>query len=184
VDSVEVASGNAPTGVDFPLFDPVAIAGTVVYVGTAHQDKLLTDTFYVYVYDTAGFDPDTSSVQYKTDGGPIALMPRYAMSSLSDAGLQPGTYFVGAFMDVNFNRDYDPDVDPAGWYGGGEEPSSEVTVENGADMPNVDIVLEDASGSPFLGAWRQTQGTPPDGDARARFRAHISRIVEQLNREK
>jgi hypothetical protein len=183
VDSVEISGGNSLTGVDtFPLFDPVAIAGTVSYGGSAYQDTLAYVYFYVGVFDTAGFDPDTSSPQYVTYGEGIAYRPRYAISTLGDAGLPPGTYYVGAYMDVEF-PDYDPDVDPAGWYGGAQPVP--VTVEDGMDRLDIDIELEDPNGSPFLRDWHEPVGTASrDRDARARFRAHINRMVEQLNRQK
>ncbi len=184
IDSVNVVNG-VPTepNANFPLFDPVAIAGTVSYVGTALKDGLVTIDFYVGVFDTADFDPDTSMADYGTYPQKIAFMPRYAISTLSDADLPPGTYYVGAYMDVNGNGDPNSN-EPAAWYGNGTP--SLVTVENGADRLNIDITLEDpGAGGGGMGVWRQPEGTASrDREARARFREHINRMVEQLNRQK
>jgi len=180
IDSVNVVSG-VPTvpNANFPLFDPVAIAGTVSYVGTAYRDSLAEIDFYVGVFDTAGFDPDTSSPQYGTDGARIAFMPRYAISTLSDADLPPGTYYVGVFMDTD-PPGFD-DYDPAAWWGGATP--APVTVEDGSDELAIDFTLTDAGIT--KAAWRQPLGTASrDREARARFRAHINRMVEQLNRQR
>ena len=58
-----------------------------------------------------------------------------------------------------------------------------VTVENGADALDIDFTLTDAG--IIMAAWRQPLGAASrDREARARFRAHINRMVEQLNRQK
>jgi hypothetical protein len=54
------------------------------------------------------------------------------------------------------------------------------TIEDGADQLEVDITLEDVG--PFKGAWRQRKVGESAG--KARFRAHMNRMVEQLNRQR
>ncbi len=150
-DSVTIAGGGTVTGVDFPLYDFIAIVGTVSYGGSAHADSLAYYRYYVGAFDTTGFDttggipdPDVGS-----GGDWIAEEPTYVIGEF-ESGLPPGTYYVGAYMDVNFNDNYDPDTDPAGFYMVAMQFGA-VTVQNGTDQLGIDIVLDDpASGSPMF----------------------------------
>jgi hypothetical protein len=134
--------------------------------------------FHIGVFDTAGFNPADPIPVYQTSSE-IAFMPRYALSTLNEAGLMPGTYYVGGFMDT-WPPGIDPN-DPAVWWGG--FPPIPVTIEGGADRLDINLTFTDAGGggggSPS--AWGQTSGVARDSDARSRFIAWATRIAEQLN---
>ena len=69
IDSVTVAGGNTVSGIDFPLYDTVAISGVVSYTGVAVGPY----RFYVGVFNTTGFDinnipePDFSTENFWPD---------------------------------------------------------------------------------------------------------------------
>jgi hypothetical protein len=92
----------------------VAIGGTVTYGGTEYSSTLISYQYFVGAFRVATFDtsqgfPDTD---YETDGESIVGDPKYVLGQF-DNSLDPDTWYVGAFLDVNFNRNYDPDIDPA-----------------------------------------------------------------------
>ncbi len=161
VDSVTIAGGSSVVDIDFPLFDPVTIAGTVSYGGTNYTGSLPYFQYFVGAFSVATFDTSQGipSPDYSTNGRPIAVEPDYALSQF-DEHLVPGEWYVGAYMDVNYNWDYDPDIDPAGFYMDGEEFGA-VLVENGHDELEIDIIMVDPiSGSTLsTGSWR----VDPDG---------------------
>jgi len=133
-DSVTISGGNRVTGVDFPLFDPSAITGTVQYEGGYDWNVY---NVLVGLFDTIGFDPTDPPV-YATQ----AYWPeREWQFSTLDNGLVDGDYYVGAFLDVNSNFQYDPAIDPAGLYGG--VPPTAVNVESGSDVLSLVITLQD-----------------------------------------
>lgn len=184
VDVVTIPPSPPSLSVDFPLFDPVAIAGTASYVGTAYKDSLVEISFYVGVFDTAGFDPVNPTPLYQTSSE-IAFMPRFALSTLNDAGLMPGTYYVGGFMDT-WPPGHDPN-DPAVWWGG--FPPVPVTIEGGADRLDINLTFTDTSmggggNSPVMWVQDKSLARGKDNEAKARFMAYASRIAEQLNRRK
>lgn len=142
-DSVTVTGGAADTTANFPLYDQVAINGIVTYVGSTYQDELLMHSYYVEAFDTVGFDttgglPPFDAGRYSER---IVVKADYVVNEF-DEGLYDGTFYVHAFLDVNDNMQYDPGVDPDGWYaaGGNLEP---VTVSAGRDAMGVDIDIND-----------------------------------------
>jgi hypothetical protein len=119
----------------------MVIAGRVSYGGTAHADSLQYFNYQVGVFDTLTFDPDNLEPEYGTDGENIAWDPYFRFEEFDDS-LVAGTYYIGSFMDVNFNEQYDPEIDPAAFYGVGDEMTP-VTVEHGQDALDIHIILED-----------------------------------------
>jgi len=185
VDSVRITTGGSVANVDFKLFDPSAIAGTVVYGGVAHNDSLPYFQYHVGAFDTTGFDPDNlQNPDFGLDGESISTDPHYALSSFSDNGLDNGTYYLGAFLDVNFNQAYDPSIDPGGFYQQLNGTLLPVTVVDGTDWDDVDIVLGDPTGStPTVSVWHQLDRAPSkERDSLRRFVSYAARIAEQLNR--
>jgi methionine-rich copper-binding protein CopC len=144
---VFVTGGSTESQIDFPLFDPVTIAGSVIYDGDAYASELTNYNYYAGAFDAATFDPDNPGVPAaSTEDGPLAWDPHYTISQL-DNGLDPGTYYVGGYLDVNSNGLYDPDVDPAGFYASPTGEPRAVTVENGTDFLEVDIHIDDPQGA-------------------------------------
>jgi hypothetical protein len=147
-DSVTIVGGSRVTGVDFPLIDPSAITGRVLYEGT------YSGSFYdigVGVFDTTAFDP-TGPPDY----GVFGSWPYYTefVFNVFDDGLVDGTYYVGAFLDVNGNLQYDPVLEPAGFYGG--SVPTPITIQNGSDAVGLIVVMDDpgaTAGGPVAVPW-------------------------------
>jgi len=98
-DSVEVVGGNTVKNVDFDLYDPVAILGLAIYTDTAYNGG--NYPIYVQAFDTTGFDPLSPQPDFEADAS-YPDRPDYRFGEL-DGNLAPGTYYIGAYMDVNFN---------------------------------------------------------------------------------
>ena len=167
-DSVTVSGGNQVPGVNFPLYDISAIAGTVSYEGTYAGGFY---NLFVGVFDTVGFDPTQPP-----DYGTTANWPydtRFSVNGLDD-GLADGSYYVGAYMDVNTNAQYDPGTDPAGFYNG-IIPTA-ITIANGSDAIGLVIVLED----PVTPTSRATAGVSwPKPAHRAPWLKKLSAAIRQ-----
>jgi len=109
--------------------DPIAgsIQGTV----TCNS----THTVFVDLYVGVADPPPEDSTQ-------IACGDSYSFDDLSD-----GTYYVGAWIDLNESGGGPPDDgEPYAWYG---EPT-EVIITNGESKTDIDITFEDAGYSIFL----------------------------------
>jgi Bacterial Ig-like domain len=132
-DSVIISGGNRETGVNFPLFDPSAITGTVQYEGGYDWNVY---NVLVGLFDTSGFDPTDPPV-LATE----ANWPERDWNFETLDGLVDGDYYVGAFLDVNSNFQYDPATEPAGLYGGNSP--TVVHVENGSDVLDLVITMQD-----------------------------------------
>ena len=152
-DSITIAGGNHAAGVNFPLFDPSAIAGTVSYAGSYAGGSY---EIFVGVFDINGFNPTNPP-----DYGTTAFWPSYLewrFNTLDDL-LVDGDYYVGAFLDVNGNQQYDSGSDPAGFYGGIVSPTA-IHLANGSDAVEIVIALEDATAlNPSLGVVWSTDAT-------------------------
>lgn len=158
-ETVTIAGGAQVGDVDFPLYDPSAISGVVSYGGSTYDDSWWTYYYYIGLFDE---DPSGGGVSPIDSIGPnhLGSEPQYVMHEF-DVALAPGTYYVGAFLDVNHNGDYDPAEDPAGFYMDGASIGT-VTIANGSDGLNVDIVLYDPAGAAPAAEWR----IPPRDEAR------------------
>ncbi|UCG50817.1 MAG: Ig-like domain-containing protein [Candidatus Latescibacterota bacterium] len=182
-DSVLIDNGNTVYDVNIPLIDAEAISGTVVYVGDLHTELLSSVPFFVGAFDTATFDTTGGFPEpdFGTDGGPITFYPDWAIG-MFDGGLMPGTYWVGAFMDVNYNSDFDPDTDPFGIYMNTQtEEWIPVTVENGVDAFGIEIYLDDPNGglATRSSSWRQSDKTKPESAEKLRrLRTWMKRALE------
>jgi hypothetical protein len=162
VDSVTISGGASASGIDFAMFDPVTIAGTVSYGGTNHGGSLAYYPYYVGAFSAATFDTSQGMPEpdFTTYGDPIASEPYYILSQFDDR-MVPGSWYVGAYMDVNDNQTYDPGIDPIGFHMDGDE-FGEVTVENGHDELDIDIIMVDpVSGAGFSAASWQVSADPP-----------------------
>ena len=139
-DSLTILVGSDLAGIDFDLFDPVALSGSVVYEGSMYPECCYT--FFVGVFDTTGFDPGNpiaSTPLYGTEGG-IPNYPEWYVNQF-DHGLVPGTYYVGAYMDANFNST--PDAgDPMALYESAGVPI-QVTLDHGSDVLGITLRLQD-----------------------------------------
>jgi hypothetical protein len=135
-DSVVIAGGTNASGINFALFDASAIVGSVTYSGTYAEGFWV---IFVGLFDTDGFTLASDPV-----AGTIASWPGEPQWGFNTAeGVIPDDeYYLGAFIDVNENGEYDPLTDPAGFWGGLNTPIS-INVVNGADFFNIVIPVQD-----------------------------------------
>jgi hypothetical protein len=139
--SVTISGGNRVTDVDFPMFDQSALSGTFSYSGTA----IGTYKVFIGAFDVNGFDinnlgpPDFGTDEwwpYQDD---------FRMSEMDTDDFAPGNYYIGAYMDLNGNEEYDPASEPVGFYGGVPSPTA-VDLTGGRDALGIHITLEDPAG--------------------------------------
>jgi methionine-rich copper-binding protein CopC len=135
-DSV-VVSGGTVSGINFPLYDPTSVLGAVSYKGF-YADE--THNIYVGLFETAGFDPNTSEpiVGTVTDW---PNNPFYFISSLEVGPIPDGNYYIGAFLDANDSGTFEPAFDPAGLFGGA--PPTAINLSNGNDAFEKNFMLVD-----------------------------------------
>jgi len=180
-NSVFITDGSTVTQVDFPLFDGVTIAGHVFYDGDAYISGLAWHKYWVGAFDAATFDPENPGVPVAgTEDGPLAWDAKYVMNQL-DSGLEPGTYYVGCYLDVTSNGVFDPGVDPSGYYANLETGDPQlITVENGTDALEINIHIDDPQGS-LAGASAVTWGSPlPKNGQNAVVRRAFERLRTAL----
>jgi len=135
-DSVVISGGTHATNVNFKLYDPSVITGSVAYDGVHNEGH----SVYIGIFATAGFDPATSSPLAYTE----AYWPGYPEWGVNtlDTPLPAGNYYVAAYLDVNDNTDYDPATDAAGVYGGLATPTA-VHIANGNDISGIVVLMAD-----------------------------------------
>jgi len=129
-DSIAVAGGAHVTGKNFTLYDPSTASGTVQYTGSAVGDYPIL----VGLFAVSGFSPTAEPV---TGTDAFDFDHKFSFNSI-DGSFPDGSYYLGAFMDLNDNGNYDAATDPAGFYGGLPAPTG-VNMSNGHD--NVGIVI-------------------------------------------
>jgi len=172
-DSVVVTEGSQESGIDFPLIDPSAISGEVSYGGTMYGDSWFQYDFYVGLFDE---DPSGGGVEpiTGTEGELLGFDPEYVLHQF-DNQFSDGTYWVGAYLDVDYSGTYDPAVDPAAYYMDGASIGT-VTVANGSDAFAIDIVLLD----PEPGASQQAGWRIPPRDPALEARAQEWRRLSEF----
>jgi hypothetical protein len=136
MDSVTISGGNVEPSIDFRLYDFCAISGMVTYQGVNNGDYI----FYVGIFDTTGFDMNNLQPDYGTEGY-HPFEPEFAASELQ-GDLAPGTYFVGAYLDIGGDGNLDNGTDPMGFYETGGQPIP-ITVMSGQDFLECTIALVD-----------------------------------------
>jgi methionine-rich copper-binding protein CopC len=135
-DTVSIAGGNRVTGIDFPLYDPSAIGGTISYDGAYAGGEHFVG---VGLFIAETFDPMSPTPDFTTDvSWPDAT--EWVFIDL-EHGFPDDTYYVGAFLDANDNFNYDPS-DPIGIYGGLAAPT-EINILDGSDRTGIVITLSD-----------------------------------------
>lgn len=162
-DTVRVDGGGHVASVGVALYDPVSISGVVIYDDSLYSGRLSGFEYFVGAFDTTTFDTTGGFPEpdYGTVGVPITEHPAFVLGELSEAGLSPGTYWIGAFLDVNTNGRHDPGHDPTGFYSGPGGRWLPVTVFAGADLGSIVLRLIDPpSEVPGASRWR---GPPSKG---------------------
>jgi hypothetical protein len=178
-DSVIITGGGTLTDIDFGIYDPIAIWGRVEYDGTLYTADLQNYNYYVGLFDTTTFDPEALEPDYGTEGSSIVYDDEFIIHEFDD-GLIEGTYYIGAYLDVNYNGNYDPETDPVGFYGVGGE-MDHVTVENGEDSGDgIVVVLQDpeelAATNLRAVSWTKVN------DTGSRMNPRLRTVIENLKR--
>ncbi|MFV2082053.1 MAG: Ig-like domain-containing protein [bacterium] len=154
--SVSVATA-AETGVDFTLLDSEAIIGDVSYAGL-NTTLAYSSNAYIGAFTSTDISgsPPYSAVAESVDGfDPGTNLWDYSINSYftSPFGtrLPIGSYYVGAFIDINNSGDYSPDLNSDGDYDDGEPAGMFLNAFNsvsilvtGQDVIGVDITTYDA----------------------------------------
>lgn len=169
-DLVTVSGGNRVTGVNFGLFDSSMITGEVWYEGT-HAEEY--HDLYIGLFDTNGYDP-LSEPDYSTYA-PWPSFHQFWFDSYYN-GPSDGTFYIGAFLDANDNLAYDPAEDPAAFY---DDPSMEITVDNGSDVNDIFIYLED----PLPGRAAPAVAWPAQTPERNAWREKAFAALQKIGRE-
>ncbi len=178
-DSVIIAGGGTLTGIDFGLYDPIAIWGRVEYGGTIYSGDLHMYNYYVGVFDTSTFDPENPNPEYGTEEQSIVYDDEFVVHEFED-GLVDGSYYIGTYLDVNYNGEYDPVTDPGGFYEIGGEMAY-VTVENGEDSGDgIVVVLQDPDVVAALNMG--TVSWIKASDAENRMNPRLQAVIENLKR--
>jgi len=181
-DSVIIAGGATVEDVDFGIYDPIAIWGRVEYGGTLYTADLEMYSYYVGLFDTTTFDPEALDPDYGTEGSSIVWDDEFRFHEFGD-GLAEGTYYIGAYLDVNYNGDYDPATDPAGFYGVGGR-MDHVTVENGEDSGDgivVSLLDPDITAAANMRAVSWTKVSADDGRVNPGLRALLDNLKRALD---
>jgi uncharacterized protein (DUF2141 family) len=134
-ETVEITNGTHLDNLDFPLFDPSAVAGTVTWDGNYNNYFI-----FVGLFAKAGFDISTSQPVAIT-GVSARLAGKYSLNNI-DSHFQDGDYYVAVFVDVNGNVIFDSDVDPAVMYGGFATPIT-LHLVKGSDALGIDLTISD-----------------------------------------
>jgi hypothetical protein len=170
-----IAEGESLMDIDFEIYDPMAFAGNFSYQGT--QFLGCCYDFFVGVFDTTGFQIENpGDPVFGTDGGSWPGDGNWTLSEL-DHGLEAGTYYVGAYLDGNQNRQLDAG-DPAGFIGG--MTPTPFTVGNGSDQLGLSITLDDSE----LGfaIWSSWPGDQTVGDGKDKLRRLVRVFKETMNK--
>jgi hypothetical protein len=169
--SIVIAEGGSLGNIDFAIYDPMAIAGSFSYEGTAFPGCCYQ--YYIGLFDTVGFqianpgDPVFSTFGYNWPGE-----NSWSVSEL-DNGLEAGTYYVGAYLDGNDNQQADPG-EPLGFIGG-LDPTP-FTVADGSDRLGLSIVLNDAEAG--ITPWVNQPGSRTAGDGKDGLRRLVRAFKE------
>jgi uncharacterized protein (DUF2141 family) len=118
------------TDIDFDLNDPSLIQGTVTYTG----ELGITGPISVSAHPSVGAEPSASSEDIQSG------------ETYSILGLQPGSYFISAFLDVN-NSGGPPDPgEPLAWFdSNGDGTADPVVISTAGEViTGKDILLEDS----------------------------------------
>ena len=164
-DSVVVTNGGRVNGINIALVDPSAIRGRLIYDGVhaSEAHDALVGLFVAGTFDPSDFQPFV---------GVSSTAPDYNwfFNSLGH-GYDGGDYYIGGFVDLNNNYEYEPG-EPAGMYGGVASPTK-VHIANGNDFYGISIVLQDEVGGAFPSTAVRWQITKPDPG--------IQRLMERLD---
>jgi methionine-rich copper-binding protein CopC len=129
-DSLAIEGGTHLTGKNFTLYDPSTASGTVQYTGAINGDYPV----FVGLFDTNGFTV-TSQPVVGTQASGIDHVWEF---NTIEGTFQEGNYYLGAFMDVSGDGNYQPATEPAGFYGGLPAPTA-LNMANGHD--NLGLVI-------------------------------------------
>ena len=135
-DNVGITSGAQVTGINFPIYDPSAVWGTLSYNGSYQGEQFE----YLGLFKTAGFDPHNPSVSLLVASTEAYRDSPWFFNTLFDE-IPDGDYYLAAYLDVN-DDGLDLSVDPYNWYGGPGAPIA-LHLFDGHDVGDIVLPLSD-----------------------------------------
>jgi hypothetical protein len=138
-DILQIDAGAHLGGIDFPLFDPSYVTGTVTYNGGYQPDYSIV---YVGLFEKAGFDFFTSK-PIAVSGVDSPYGGKWSFNNI-DEQFADGDYYVGSFIDIDENGAPQHGIDPYGIYGGLVSPTI-VHLSHGSDVLGAAIEISDPS---------------------------------------
>jgi hypothetical protein len=135
-DNVGITSGAQVTGINFPIYDPSAVWGTLRYDGDYQGEQFE----YLGLFKTAGFDPHNPSDELVVAVADAYRDSQWYFNSLAQE-IPEGDYYLAAYLDVN-DDGLDLSIDPYNWYGGPGAPIA-LHLVNGKDVGDIVIPLSD-----------------------------------------
>jgi len=157
IDSVTVTGGGVQSGISFTLLDTEGISGEVTYAGSNTAEAYSSSsTLFVGAFTSSELAgaPDYGA-ESSTDEDDVfdsnTNTWTYAINAFfEDPGGQrmlTGSYFIGAYIDLDNNSTFDPDRNGDGDYDDGEPAgvfaSAVPILSTGQDATGVDIVTYD-----------------------------------------
>ena len=137
-DPVVITGGSHKSRINFPIYDPTAMVGTVTYAGA---DTLAESEIFVGLFKVAGFNPSNPSNPVAFYGGYWPYDNDFFLNSVPDE-FPDRDYSLFAYMNANEFTTYEPGIDPAGMYGGFAAPTV-LHIRNGNDFLNLRFAIED-----------------------------------------
>ena len=108
--------------VNTPPVSTATVSGSISYSGSD------TGNIYIGLFTNSNLSGNPA---YSTE---ITTFP--TTNTYSITGINPGTYYAGAFMSTNGSTSYDSTIDPAGKYA-----SNPITLTSGQNVTGIDITL-------------------------------------------
>ena len=158
INTITVTGGAEQSSISFDLLDTEGISGEVTYAGsdtvTAYSS---VSTVFVGAFSSPALsgDPDygaTSSTDDSDDFDSDTNTWNYAINAFfEDPGgqrMMTGSYFVGAFIDLDNDSSFDPDRNGDGDFDDGEPAgmfsSAVPIIDTGHDAVGIDITIYDS----------------------------------------
>jgi len=157
IDMITVSGGGEESGISFTLLDTEAISGEVTYAGSNTTEAYsASSTVFVGAFtssELSGVAPDygaESSTADEEDFDSGTNIWNYAINSFfqsPSARMMTGSYFVGAYIDLDNDSSFDADMDGDGDFDDGEPAgvfaSAVPILATGQDASGVDIIAYD-----------------------------------------
>ncbi len=178
LESVAVFDPRNLNRIDFSIFDPAAVSGTVTFSGELPRYRPIGIGLFATALDAANLTNPIASTEADWPYG-----PEWVLNELwSD--FEAGDYYLAAYIDADSSGAYDAGTDPVGVYGG--EAPVVLHLANGQDYYNIAIAVEIEPGPAARVKWptRRSIAAGPASLARAMGSHATYRVPSKTNAEK